>query len=194
MQQTPATLSKWIGVSSGETNIVHLNILRVMSFLALLPLIVSNKKASGPAVPLVDGLLVTGRMELWTLTANWILLIVLDAPLPPDDMATQIHQLEANLTILCQMYGINPSYLSSWKNRLQWVDNMAGHSHFRVWRGLFDLGGIILDGLFGVATKEDLSKYDKVVAALRKDTNAIIHIILKLTSAMSQTRIYVQEK
>jgi hypothetical protein len=153
----------------------------------------SMPEESSPAIPLIDGLLVTGGTGLRTMSANWVLLVALDAPLSPPGFAEQIQQVRSALSDLCKKYGISPMFLDSWTDRLARIDPTIHHSPQRYRRGIFDIGGIILHGLFGVATNSDLEKYQKILSDLRVDTETIMHFLPELTSAINQTRVYVQQ-
>ena len=137
----------------------------------------SIQEASSPAKPLVDGLLVTGGTGLRTLAANWVLLVALDAPLSPPGLAEQIQKVRSTLDELCDQYGISQGFLNSWVDRLTRIDPTEQTLDHRYRRGLLDIGGLILHGLFGVATDSDIEKYQDILSDLRVDTNAIMHIL-----------------
>ncbi len=106
----------------------------------------SIQEASSPAKPLVDGLLVTGGTGLQTLSANWVLLVALDAQLSPPGLAEQIQKVRSTLDDLCDQYGISQGFLNSWVDRLTWIDPTVQTLDQRYRRGLLDIGGLVSHG------------------------------------------------
>ncbi len=59
-------------------------------------------------------------------------------------------------------------------------------------RGLFDIGGVLLHGLFGLATNKQIRKYRSIIKKLRANTVEIMHVVPELITVVNQTRQYVK--
>ena len=124
-----------------------------MSLIALATTVNTMKNTPSPAVPLVDGLMVTGGDGLRTLAANWTLLVALDVPLPPPGFAAEIVEVLQIMGTILEEYatlGITEAIYGTWQDRLAYMMPTVGAGQPRPKRGLFNLGGMILHGLFGV--------------------------------------------
>ncbi len=111
-----------------------------------------SQETSSPASSMIDGLLVTGGTGLRTLSANWILLVALDAPLPPSGLADKIHIIKSSITAVVKKHGLTDAVKGAWMDRLTRMDLGMESNNHRHRRGLYDIGGVILHGLFGLAT------------------------------------------
>lgn len=155
---------------------------------------ISGKDAEGPAKPLVDGLMVLGGTGLRTLSANWLLLVALDAPLPPTRLQNDLLTVSQTIAKVKENPGtISKATLCAWEDRVELLKIAVGTQPNRKKRGLFDLGGLILHGLFGVATNDQINKYKTILNDMRINVNTIMHVIPELVTVINQTRVYVQE-
>lgn len=168
-----------------------------MSIILILSSIITiglSQEASSPATPLIDGLLVSGGTGLRTLSANWILLVALDAPIPPSGLADQIQVVRSSISTVTKEYGITDAVQETWMDRLARMDpTTTGHTHHRYRRGLFDMGGMIIHKIFGLATDDQIKKYQKILNSLRLNMNDVIHVVPELITAVNQSRQYIRE-
>ena len=150
----------------------------------------ASKAMDPKALP--DGLMVHGGLQLRSLEANWVILITLEEPVYPEGLIQHIEHVSTSMAPLYQKFSISPLIRDAWLDRLERIRGKES-SRSRRKRGILNLGGSLLNTLFGVATEGQLQKYSKAVQSLSQRTSAIMHVVPELMTVVNQSRMYVKE-
>ena len=125
-----------------------------------------------------NGVLVPGGGDIRSNTATWTLFVTLDAPRPEVTLQTKIQQLRLHLhSELVDHSAYNLSRWS-WMQILHAIEAQippAVPTGQRNRRGLFDLGGVILNKLFGTATSAEVEESRHWIEQMRGDELRIVN-------------------
>ena len=77
--------------------------------------------------------------------------------------------------------------------RLQQILQLGIEQPTRIRRGLLDIGGTILQHLFGVATESQLARYKATMLELHGRQEDIAHAYGTLATVVNQTRTYIKQ-
>jgi len=146
--------------------------------------------------PILDVVAISQGTGLKGLAANWVVLVVLDAPRYPSVLKDRIAQVKFSFGPIMATYKISQSVQDSWRHRLNQLETvhvLLIDKNGRVKRGLLNLGGAILHVLFGTVTNKQMQKYQKVLYTMGSKLNAVIHFQSDLITAVNQSRMYIQE-
>ena len=139
---------------------------------------------------LTDGILVTGGRETRGHVATWTLIVVLDAPRPDVTFRSKVQQLRSYIhSVLLDHRSPNVTRWS-WLQRLQAIADQMPHSiphGRRVRRGFFDLGGTILNKVFGIVTEAQMDTTRHWIQQVRSDNERVIHNTNELVTVVNHT-------
>jgi hypothetical protein len=141
---------------------------------------------------LPDGIAISGGEHLRQITATWNIYVTLEPPPYPVQMANQLHGLQQQLNSLNTFDNIHDEIqaLTIRKRRLL---ALIDTQHDRVKRGLIDIGGTILHGLFGVATNDQLKRFELALDAVSASADDIRHTQTALATIVNQTASYTHK-
>ena len=142
---------------------------------------------------LPDGVSITGGQRLHQITATWAVYVTLAPPPYPAALADQVATLNNTFDALMTASKRSiPLDLHAQHIRAQRLQQIMGTQvqGKRFKRGLIDLGGNILNALFGVAIKAHLKCFEHALVEIGSEQNIITHAHKSLASIVNQTRIY----
>ena len=167
--------------------------------------------------PLPDGVSVRGGETLKIISAAWHVYVTLDPPVLPDFIMDRIIDLDDTFKALEKFYGtaikLDAQYfkramLLNQLNALPNVDhhltvNVSNinhtaksghhrHHHRREKRGLLNVGGKVLNWLFGVATTEQLDRYQKTLQEVVGNQKSIAHAYNSMATVINQTKSFME--
>ena len=166
----------------------------VLFKIVLLWLLFDITTGDGTLSPLADGLMVRKIDDVRSRAADWRVLVVLDAPgnvnLGP--------ALEATYgAISARSDGLHNETIQKWFDRLDLVRGSVKtgllETARRKRRGLLDIGGKLLHGLFGLATDQDVRDCRELIARAGESNSRIVHTVNQLVSVLNNTQINVIE-
>ena len=147
-------------------------------------------------VPLPDGVSITGGEKLHQIVATWQIYVTLEPPPFPQDLAQQVASLNQTFVTLFELrqQGIHID-LQPHRLRKQRLESRiyALPNHRRMKRGLLDIGGSILNALFGVATSAQLDRFNNALSEIGTRQASIVHAHNTLVTIVNQTRIYSEQ-
>ena len=158
--------------------------------------------------PLPDGVVIAGSEDLRQVVASWDIFVTISPPPFPSSLARKVVALSKAMTSIMALsqQGLSVNLdtqvirhrrLLSLLNRQQVINPMdqpgPDAPPSRNKRGLVDLGGTILNGLFGVATEAQLNRFYDALAEVSGNQNSIAHAQRNLASIVNQTREYVNK-
>ena len=147
--------------------------------------------------PLPDGLLITKVNQLRVQTAEWTLLVIIDAPELDPKLLQNIDMImvQAEQALI---KGIIPHVqYRSWLLRLQSIKSYilnhrmvssATSEHTREKRGLIDFVGQVGHTLFGLATDDSIEECHRVIENTRRYQKMIVHQVNQLTTVLNRTQ------
>ena len=128
------------------------------------------------------------------ITASWSIYVTLDPPPFPVELALKVDQLNNTFRNVIQSSKHLLVDLSSYSVRQRRLETiLAGQRQQRSKRGLIDLGGSILNTLFGVATTAQLKRFQTALTEIGSQQDAMLHAHNSLVTVINQTRINVQQ-
>jgi hypothetical protein len=141
---------------------------------------------------LPDGIAISGGQQLRQITATWNIYVTLQPPPFPTQLSDQLHGLQQQLDSLLAFDDVHDDIqaLTVRKRRLL---ALIDTQHERVKRGLIDIGGTILHGLFGVATNDQLKRFELALESVSASSNDIRHTQMALATIVNQTTTNVKE-
>ena len=162
--------------------------------------------------PLPDGVSVRGGEQLKVIDAAWHVYVTLEQPTLPDTITQRILDLQITFTSLEKFYGtaikLDSQYFkrSVLLNKLNVVPvasptevplnishtHKHGKHHRRTKRGLLNVGGKVLNWLFGVATTEQLDRYKHTLAEVVGNQKSIAHAFNSMATLVNQTKTFVE--
>ena len=145
---------------------------------------------------LPDGISITGGQPLHQITATWAVYVTLDPPPYPTALAYQVAALDHTFDdLMSASQGSIPLDIHAQQIRAERLKQIMGiqTQGKRYKRGLIDLGGNILNALFGVATTAQLKRFEHAVVEIGSQQDIIAHAHNNLASIVNQTRIYVHQ-
>ena len=176
-----------------------------------------NAKPPISVEQLPDGVSVSGGETIKVIDATWHVYVTLEAPQLPDIVIDRIIQLQDTFTTLEKFYGtaikldtqyfkrttllnkINavPVYIHDQVSPSQPQNESHTHRHHkhgksRTKRGLLNVGGKVLNWLFGVATTQQLDRYKKTLAEVAGNQNTMAHAFNSMATIVNQTRAFVE--
>ena len=145
---------------------------------------------------LPDGVTIQGGEELHQIVATWEIYVTLDPPPFPAALAQQALALNATFNKLRLLrkdditIDLQPHYLRQQRIMERIMSKPLTQ---RKKRGLLDIGGSLLNALFGVATSAQLDRYNTAVKEIGSRQQAIAHAHNSLVTIVNQTRIYSEQ-
>ena len=134
-----------------------------------------------------------------TVDASWVVLVTLETPKYPSQLTDLIRLIrDSRKNIKVHGY-IQKTW--EWRlRRLQPLDgSYAGRSRSldsptvgRHRRGLFNLVGMGLHALFGVATDQQVSQYRQATRTLAAKTQDLTHLTTEMMTLVNQNRLYLR--
>ena len=143
---------------------------------------------------LPDGVTVSYGESLRHVTATWNIFITIEQPQRPSELVTQIGALDTTFAELDQLnkQGLIID-LKTQRSKQQHLKNLLKiNPNTRLRRGLLDIGGSILNKLFGVATSSDISRLTDAMNSMISNNKEVVHSINHLATVVNQTRRYVR--
>jgi hypothetical protein len=126
--------------------------------------------------------------------ADWRVLVVLEAP-GDADLAPAIDAIYD--AIVEKSRSFHSETIRNWFDRLKLVKRSLNlglsTSSRRRRRGLLDIGGKLLHGLFGVATDQDIEECRQLIAQAGESNLRIVHTVNRLVSVLNKTQKHVVE-
>jgi hypothetical protein len=141
---------------------------------------------------LPDGIAISGGEQLRQITATWNIYVTLEPPPYPSEIADQLHGLQQQLDVLNNFENVH-SNLQALAMRKRRLLALIETQHERVKRGLIDIGGTILHGLFGVATNDQLKRFELALESVSSSADDIRHTQTALATIVNQTTAYVRK-
>ena len=160
--------------------------------------------------PLPDGVSVRGGEQLQIIEAAWHVYVTLDPPTLPSTVLHKIIKLDETFKALEKFYGTAISLDSQYfkravlLNKLNALPNLdhtnqphnATHRrhkhHKRSKRGLLNVGGKVLNWLFGVATTEQLDRYHHTLNEVVGNQKTMAHAYNAMATLLNQTKGFVE--
>ena len=169
--------------------------------------------------PLPDGVSVRGGESLKIIDAAWHVYVTLDPPTLPHTITQRVLDLSNTFATLEKFYGtaikLDSQYFKQtvMLNKLNLVPtqvqpndvhqpstthaNMSTtsqhkHHHKRSKRGLLNVGGKVLNWLFGVATTEQLDRYKSTLQEVVGNQKSIAHAFNSMATILNQTKKFVE--
>ena len=137
-----------------------------------------------------DGILVTGGRETRGHVATWTLIVVLDVPRTDVTFRLKVQQLRSYIhSVIVDLRAPNVTRWS-WLQHLHAIEDQIPHSipHGRwVRRGFSDLGGTILNKVFGIATEAHMDTTRRWIQQVRYDNQRVIHNTNELVTVVNHT-------
>ena len=145
---------------------------------------------------LPDGISVSGGDPLRQIVASWDIFVTLEPPPYPDQLAAQVEALDKTFQALNALtakgFHIDLHSHSLRRDRLQHILRMDAPAR-RTKRGLFDFGGSILHTLFGVATSDQLKRFQSAMQEIHGHQRDMSHAYTSLATVVNQTRAYTRQ-
>jgi hypothetical protein len=145
---------------------------------------------------LEDGLLVLGGNSLRALTAEWTLVVAMDAPQTPRTLLPEISKLESVIDSKYVKLYIDSTTRLVWKHqlerlRVQVASWRTGRSRSK--RSIFGFLDPVYRSVFGLATEKEIQECRQIIDESRKSEQYVTHKVNQLISVINHTRHYVQE-
>lgn len=139
---------------------------------------------------LPDGVTISSGETLKKVTATWNVFIVLEQPTLPAELAKKVAALDDIFTHLQHLQSKNVRLDMSTQRAKQanMKSMLAALPGARLKRGLLDIGGSILNTLFGVATSSDIGRLTDAINAIAGKNQAVAHAHNQLATVVNQTR------
>lgn len=172
--------------------------------------------------PLPDGVSVRGGETLKVIDAAWHVYVTLDPPVLPPFILEKIIALTDTFTALEKFYGTAIKLDSQYFKRTVMLNQLNAipildhptmapttpsssqvnhtakhahhkrHHHSREKRGLLNVGGKVLNWLFGVATTEQLDRYQHTLNEVVGNQKTIAHAYNSMATLINQTKAFVE--
>ena len=169
--------------------------------------------------PLPDGVSVRGGETLKVIDAAWHIYVTLDPPVLPETIIQRVLDLEHTFKTLEKFYGTAIKLDSQYFKRTVLLNKLhvvptdtrhvlptdtrqaltapnnsshKHHRHRRTKRGLLNVGGKVLHWLFGVATTEQLDRYQHTLNELMGNQKSIAHAFNSMATLVNQTKVFVE--
>ena len=186
--------------------------------LLLLTVVASHLNAINPinVEPMPDGVSVRGGEELKVIQAAWHVYVTLDPPVLPDTIPQKIVALQDTFQAIEKFYGtaikMDSQYFKrqALLNKINVTPNLnhqisnttaslnssnrhhRHHHHSRTKRGLLNVGGTVLNWLFGVATTAQLDRYRHTLSEVVGNQKTIAHAYNSMATIVNQTKAFVE--
>ena len=142
-------------------------------------------------VQIADGVLVTGGHELRRHSATWSLFVVFDAPQLHIDWMPSLARIHRAIDTLVAVYRATNSTRDSWLQRLRDIEltivEPAPFGSPRARRGLLDIGGDLLNKLFGTATEHQVAECRQWIQRVRTTNQRVVHTVNNLITVVNHT-------
>ena len=165
--------------------------------------------------PLPDGVSVRGGETLKVIDASWHIYVTLDPPTLPDTIIQRVLDLQQTFKTLETFYGTAIKLDSQYFKRSVLLSKLhvvptdtrntpapptnesqthhhTKRHHKRTKRGLLNVGGKVLHWLFGVATTEQLNRYQHTLTELVGNQKSIAHAFNSMATIVNQTKVFVE--
>ena len=139
-----------------------------------------------------DGVLVTGGTPIRRQAASWSIYITLEAPTFNFNWVSAVTRIQTVIDQLVAVHRAVNSSRSSWAQRLSdltttFTTSPGWNAATRGKRALFDLGGDILQKIFGVATERQVVEVRRWIERVRHDELHVVHDMNHLMTLVNHT-------
>ena len=163
------------------------------SYLILVHIVGAIQIAYNTPQLIPDGLLVTGGHQIQNHVTTWLVQVVVESPHSNDDLRQQIHRLhDFIVSAVLPRRRVSNITKWSWLQRVRVMEDQVIQPDMenvrttrnitRTKRGLFDLGGIVLHKVFGLATTAELMESRRWIEQVRKNNIRVLHKTNELVS------------
>ena len=161
-------------------------------------MVVGCVEGSAIISPLQDGLLLTKVNDLLVQSAEWTVLVVIDAPTLDPLLLRSINTVLRQSAQALSLGIISADSHQAWVSRLRSAKSyILNHSipppssSTRSKRGWFDFVGWIGHTLFGLATDDSVKACRRAIEQTRKYQKVVVHQVNQLTTVLNRTRTAV---
>jgi hypothetical protein len=163
--------------------------------LFILPAVTAALTSPVKITALPDGVSITGEEPLRQVVATWNIYMTLEAPPRPTELITQVRDLDNHIAAVGNLRheGIVVDMAPFKAKQQRMLALLQEGSDRRVRRGLFDVGGMMLNSLFGVATSDQLNNLKATLTDLAGSQQEIAHSQQQLATFVNQTRKFVNK-
>lgn len=143
---------------------------------------------------LPDGIAITAGESLRQAIATWNVYVTLEPPKSSDVLFAKVAALEATIHNIASLDWTFKDNMANYKTRQQYMmTTLRKMRPSRQKRGLLDIGGSLLNVLFGVATSSQVARLTGAVKEIEGQNQAICHAVNHLSTIVNQTRNYLRQ-
>ncbi len=139
-----------------------------------------------------DGILIREGQDTKLIAVEWKLYVTITEPVSDPYILQDLEKVGQLIT----EYGMAPQQVYSWRSRIErlkqrlMIEVIQNKSKKR---GIFNFGGRILKGLFGLSTEEDITEIHHILHRMNSKGQAIVTRVNSLTSILHANRVFLNQ-